>query len=138
MIQNTSSTMQLKILLRNVTKPPVWRRVLIPSDLARQKTAAVLGTIRSQKDSGEADDPKYSDLGESDADVRHYRSLMHSGEEMWDREYKGPGDPHEADDYYDDEDDRDETDDDDMEGDTDFDELAYTYQHPEYPKTLEM
>ena len=58
MIQNTSSTMQLKILLRNVTKPPVWRRVLIPSDLARQKTAAVLGTIRSQKDSGEADDPK--------------------------------------------------------------------------------
>ena len=86
MIQNTSSTMQLKILLRNVTKPPVWRRVLIPSDLARQKTAVVLGAIRSQKDSGEADDPKYSDLGESDADVRHYRSLMHSGEEMWDRE----------------------------------------------------
>ena len=29
----TSSTIQLKIQLRNVTKPPVWRRVLIPSDI---------------------------------------------------------------------------------------------------------
>ena len=38
---------------------------------------------------------------------------MQEGEELWDREYKGPGDPEEADDYEDDE--WDETDDDDME-----------------------
>ena len=47
---------------------------------------------------------------------RHYRSLMQSGEDMWDRVNKGPGDPDEADDY-DDEDDWDETDDDDMDDD---------------------
>ena len=41
---------------------------------------------------------------------------MQSGEDMWDRVNKGPGDPDEADDY-DDEDDWDETDDDDMDDD---------------------
>ena len=250
MSQNTFSTMQLKIQLRNVTKPPVWRRVLIPSNITflelhyiiqaafgwynehlfkfqhrpydrewtvevpeksedfgfapmgffgfgpEQKDARTTKVgpflkskhleklvyiydfgddwvhditieevtkgqallfprctdgkgacppedcggpwgYQAMKESGDADDPKYFDLEESDADVRHYRSLMQSGEEMWGREYKGPGDPDESDDY-DDEDDWDGTDDADMEENTDFDESVYTYQHPEYPKTLEM
>ena len=250
MSQNIASTMQLKIQLRNVTKPPVWRRVLIPSDITllelhyiiqaafgwynehlfkfqhrpydREWTVEVaekgedfgvgpmgmfgfgseqkdarstkVGTFlkskrlekfvyiydfgddwihditieevstgkallfprctdgkgacppedcggpwgyQEMKECGEVVDSKYFDLGEADADVRHYRSLMQSGEDMWGRDYKGPGDPDEADDY-DDEEDWDETDDDDMEEGADFDETSYTYQHPEYPKTLEM
>ena len=251
MSQNTSSTMQLKIQLRNVTKPPVWRRVLIPSDITflelhyiiqaafgwynehlfkfqrrpydrewsvevpekgedfsgglmgifgfgpEQKDARTTKVgpflnskhlekfvyiydfgddwihditieeistgkallfprctngkgacppedcggpwaYQEMKEFGDADDPKYFDLKESDADVRRYRSLMQSREEMWDWEYKGSGDLDEDDDYDDEEDDLDATDDDNMEDDTDFDESAYTYKHPEYPKTLEM
>ena len=93
---------------------------------------------QEMKDSGEADDPKYFDLKEADSDVRHYRSLMQSGEDMWGRKYNGPDDPEEADD---DETDGDWTEDahnDDVEADTETDESDYTYQHPEYPKTLEM
>lgn len=85
------------------------------------------------KDCGEADDPKYFDLEEADSDVRHYRSLMQSGEDMWGRKYDGPDDPEEADDY-----ETDDAEEDDAEADTDFDDNSYTYQHPEYPKTLEM
>ena len=89
------------------------------------------------KDSGEADDPKYFDLEETDSDVRHYRSMMQSGEDMWGRKYDGPGDPEEADEYESDDWD-DDADEDDAEDDTDYDETSYTYQHPEYPTTLEM
>ena len=87
---------------------------------------------QEMKNTGEVDDPKYFDLDEADAGVRHYRSLMESGEEMWGRKYEGPADPEEADEYEDDED----WDDDEENGD--FDESTYTYKHPEYPKTLEM
>ena len=249
MSKNTPSMLQLKIQLRNITKPPVWRRVLIPSDITfhelhyiiqaafgwynehlykfqhrpydrdwtvevpeegedfpgmmgmfgfgpEQKDARetkVGPFLRSRfldkfvyiydfgddwvhditieevssnqnllfprcidgkgacppedcggpwgyqamKDDGEADDPKYFDLEEADSDVRHYRSLMESGEDMWGRKYNGPADPDEADDYNDD-DDWDDENGDDMDDDGDFDESTYTYKHPEYPKTLEM
>ena len=88
---------------------------------------------QEMKDCGEADNPKYFDLEEADSDVRHYRSLMQSGEDMWDRKYDGLGDPEEADDY-----ETDAVDEDAAGADTDFDDNNYTYQHPEYPKTLEM
>ena len=255
MSKNTKSTLQLKIQLRNITKPPVWRRILIPSDITflelhyiiqaafgwynehlfkfqhrpydREWTVEIpedngehqssgedfLGMMgmfgfgpeqkdarttkvwsflkpkhldkfvyiydfgddwvhditieevstneasllpscidgkgacppedcggpwgyQEMKESGEADAPKYFDLEEADAGVRHYRSLMQSGEEMWGRKYDGPNDPDEADDY-DDDDECDEADDD-TEDDADFDDSTYTYQHPDYPKTLEM
>ena len=92
---------------------------------------------QAMKESGEADDPKYFDLEEADASVRDYRSLMQSGEDMWGRKYDGPGDPDEADDY--EEDDADDYEEDDADDDDiDYDEATYTYQHPDYPKTLEM
>ena len=87
------------------------------------------------KDSGEASAPMSFNLGEADASVRHYLSQMVAHEEIWGKGYDGQGNTDEADDY--EEDDFDETDDD-MEDDTDFDESTYTYQHPDYPKTLEM
>ena len=33
MSKNNPTMLQLKIQLRNVTKPPVWRRLQIPSDI---------------------------------------------------------------------------------------------------------
>jgi hypothetical protein len=90
---------------------------------------------QAMKDSGEASAPMSFNLGEADASVRHYLNQMVAHEEIWGKGYDGQGNTDEADDY--EEDDFDETDDD-MEDDTDFDENTYTYQHPDYPKTLEM